>query len=184
VLVSALALAACGGSESPEDKITGVIEKSVTSTDPAVCTETQTTAFVEQTNSGNAKEALAKCEEDAEEAKNNPESIEVKEIEVEGEEATAKVSFTGGSFDGQTIAVALVQEEGDWKLNEAVEFVNLDREKLIAAFEKKLGEEAEIEPAVAECLIEGIEEASDSELEGFVFGEQEGLVGIAEECTK
>jgi hypothetical protein len=184
VLVLALGLAACGGGESDEDKIAGAIEEATTSTDPAVCTETQTTAFVEQTNSGTGKEALAECEKNTEEGKNNPESVDVKEIEVEGEEGTAQVSFTGGTFDGQTIAVELAQEEGDWKLNEAVEFVSLDRGKLIGGIEGAFEEEGEIEPAVADCLIEGLEAESGAELEGIVLHGGEGLAEIAEECAK
>ena len=49
---AALALAACGSSESDEDKIASVIETAATSTDPAGCKEAQTLAFMEQATRG------------------------------------------------------------------------------------------------------------------------------------
>jgi hypothetical protein len=185
LIVSALALAACGSSESAEDKITGAIETAATSTDPAECETTQTVAFMEQSTGQEGEEAVEKCEEQAKEDKNNPESVDVEDVKIEGEEATAATSFTGGKFDGQTLIVNLVQEEGDWKLNEVERFKNLDREKLIAGFEAGFEEaKEEIEPQLAECLIEGIEEGNDSELEALVLGGSERIEELAEECVK
>jgi ABC-type glycerol-3-phosphate transport system substrate-binding protein len=186
LIVSAFALVACGSSENDEGKITSAIETAATSTDPADCETTQTVAFMEQsTGEEGKKEAVEKCEEQAKEGKNNPESVDVEEVEIEGEEATATTSFTGGTFDGQTLIVNLVEEEGDWKLNEAERFKNLDREKLIGGFKTGFEESnEEIEPKLAECLIEGIEESSDSELEGLVLHGSEGIEELAEECVK
>jgi hypothetical protein len=183
LIASALALGACGSSESDEDRIVGVIETAATSEDPAVCTETQTRAFMEQTSSGEGEGAVEECEEEAKEGKNQPDSVDVGKVEVEGSEATAKVAFHGGSFDGQTVIVDLVEEGGDWKLDKVERFVNLDREKLIGSFEKGFEESGEIEPSVAECLIEGVEGFSDSELEDLVLGRAEAIDGLAEECT-
>lgn len=180
--VSALALAACGSSESDEDKITSAIESAATGTDPAICTEDQTLAFLEQTGGEKGKAAVEECEKDAEEEE-NAESVEVSEIEVEGEEATATAALTGGTLDGQTLVLALVKEEGDWKLNEAVEFKNFDREALIEQFQAKLAEQKEIKGEIAECIGEGLEEASEEELESLFLEGPIGIVEIAEECT-
>jgi ABC-type glycerol-3-phosphate transport system substrate-binding protein len=185
LIVSAFGLAACGSSENDEDKITGAIETAATSTDPAECETTQTVAFMEQSTGEEGEEAVEKCEEQAREGKNNPESVDVEEVEIEGEEATATTSFTGGTFDGQTLIVNLVQEESEWKLNEAERFKNLDREKLIGGFKTSFEEsKEEIEPKLAECLIGGIEESSDSELEGLVLHGSEGIEELAEECVE
>lgn len=183
MLVSALALAACGSSESEEDKITSAIENAATGSDPAVCTEDQTAAFLEQTSGSEGKQAVEECEEEAE-AGENAESVEVSEVEIEGEGATATVAITGSTLDGQTLVVGLAKEEGDWKLNEAVEFKSFDREALIAQFEKKLGEQKEIKAEIAECIGEGIEEDGDEELEGLFLEGPAGIVEIAEECTR
>ena len=183
VLAGALALAACGSSESDEDKITSAIETTATSTDPAICEEAETLAFVEQSKSGEGKEAVEECEESTEEGKGNPDSVAVSEVEVEGEEASAAVAFTGGSFDGQAFYINLVEEEGDWKLDEIESFKSLNREKLIAAFEGSF-EESEVEPELAECVIEVAEELSDSELEEVVLTGSEGGEELAEECVE
>jgi ABC-type glycerol-3-phosphate transport system substrate-binding protein len=184
LIASALALAACGSSENEEEKIVNAIETAATSSDPADCEATQTIKFMEQTSDKEGKEALENCEEEAGEHKNDPESVDVEEVEIEGEEATATVAFTGGSFDGQTLILNVVKEERDWKLNEAEGFKKLDRQKLIGEFERGFEEEKNIEPELAECVIEGVEESSDSEVEELVLGGPEGFVEIAEECTQ
>ena len=185
VLAAALALVACGSSESDEDKIVSLIEKGSTSTDPADCEALQTVNFMEQGNEGEGKEAVEECEEDAKDESGTPDSVEVSEVEIEGSEATANAAIKGGSFDGQTVIFNLVEEDGDWKLNEIEGFAKLDREKLIGAFEESL-EEAKppVEEELAECVIEGTEESSDSELEELVLGGPEGFAELAEECVE
>lgn len=189
LLAAALGLAACGGGESDESKITSAIETAATSTDPASCEETQTLAFMEQAKSGTGKEAVKECEKDTEEGKGNPESVDVSEVEAEGEEATATVVFHGGSYDGQSVEVSLVEEEGDWKLDEITGFAKFDRGKLIAGLEGALEEAQEenenVTPQLAGCVLEGVEELSDSELEELVIsGAQQGVAEIAEECAQ
>jgi ABC-type glycerol-3-phosphate transport system substrate-binding protein len=178
-----LALAACGGGESSEDKIASTIETSATTTDPAACAETETLQFMEQTTGASGKEAEKQCEEQAESGANNPDSVKVSEVEVEGEKATANAEFKGGSFDGQTLSLALVEEEGNWKLDELTGFVNFDPAKLLGVLAGKLKEEASIEPRIASCIVEGMEELPDEELESLVLENNSGpIVEIAEGC--
>jgi hypothetical protein len=185
VLALALGLAACGSSgESDEDKITSMIEESATSTDPAICKETQTQAFMEQTSGGASGSAAVKeCEEETKSAQGNPEAVKVSEVEADGGKATADVAFKGGVFDGQTLEVALVEEGGDWKLNELTGFAKFDPEGLVNAFAEQIEKEPEIEPETAECFIEGIEGLSSSELEGIVIENNTAAFGeIAKGC--
>lgn len=79
IFVFVFGLAACGGGESDEDKITSTIETAATSTDPAVCGETQTLQFMETTAGGSGKEAEKECEKEAKAGENNPESVAVEE---------------------------------------------------------------------------------------------------------
>jgi ABC-type glycerol-3-phosphate transport system substrate-binding protein len=184
LLALALGLAACGGGESDEDKITTTIEESATSTDPAICRETQTLSFMEQTNSGSGKEAEKECEKETEEeGSNDPESVNVSKVEAEGEKATADVEFKGGTFDGQTLEVALVEEGGDWKLNELTGFAKFDPAPFVAELAKQLEENPEVEPKTGRCIVEGIEELRDSDLEAMVIeNNTEPIVEIAESC--
>jgi len=184
LLALALGLAACGGGESDEDKITTTIENAATSTDPAVCGETQTLAFMEQTSGGSSgKEAEKECEEETKSGEGQPDSVSVSNVKVDGENATADAAFKGGIFDAQTLEVALVEEDGDWKLDELTGFAKFDSESLVKAFAEEIEGEPGIEPETASCFVEGIEELSDSELEGVIVENNTEAFGeIAEGC--
>jgi copper chaperone CopZ len=182
-LFGALLVAGCGddddsGSEEDQDEITAVIERSATGGDPAACVDTQTQAFTEQTTGETGQKAIESCERDIED---QADAVEVSEIEVDGDAATANVAFEGSFFDGQTIAVGLIKEGEAWKLNAANEFVGgFDREAFTTAFEAELAAAEDIPPGVSDCIQENIlalseEEIdqlfleSDSELESQVF---------------
>ncbi len=184
LLALALGLAACGGGgESDEDKIATAIENAATSNDPAVCGETQTLAFMEQTAGSSGKEAEKECEEEAKSGEGQPDSVKVSKIEVDGDNATANAEFNGGFLGGQTPEVALVEEDGDWKLNEVTGFAKFDPETLIKAFAEQIEEEPEIQPEMASCMIEGLEGLPNSELESiFVENNTEVFGEIAEGC--
>jgi hypothetical protein len=187
LLALVFGLAACGGdSESDEDKVVDVIETSVTSTDPADCKELATQAFLEQTEFEKGAAAVESCEESAEDTENDPESVDVSEVEVDGSAATADVAFTGGSFDGQTLSVALVEEDGDWKMDEITGFAEFDQEKLADSLEEGLqsGDDA-LDPQLATCFAEVVREASKAQAEEIVIGgSPEPLVEIIEGCSE
>jgi len=185
LVVSALAFAACGSSgSSDEDQITEAIQTSATSTDPTVCAEFQTQAFMEQSSDKEGKEAVEQCEEDATKGDENAESVAVSEVEVEGSSSTADAAFTGGSFDGQTLSVALVKEGDQWQLDEITGFVKLDNVKLAETLEEKLEETKEIPAETASCIVETFEESSQSEVEELLLsGSSEPFVELAEECS-
>jgi hypothetical protein len=183
-LALALTIAACGSSESDEDKIVDVVETSATSTDPADCKALLTVSFLEQVEGAKGQEAVKGCEEDAEDEEGNPDSVDVSKVKVDGSDATADVAFVGGDLDGQKVTIALVEEDGDWKLDQIERFIDFDADSLLGAlregFEEGEGEELEL----GECLVESLEEASDSELEELVLGgEPEALLTpLVEEC--
>lgn len=184
LLISAFGLAACGGGgESDEDKIAGTIETAATSTDPAVCGETQTLKFMEQTSSGTGAEAEKECEEEAKSGEGNPDSVNVSNVEVEGASATASAEFKGGTFNEQTLEVALVEEGGDWKLDEFTGFANFDPAPFVEALTEQIENEPELKPGTAACIVEGIEGLSNSELEhAIVENNSEVFAEIGESC--
>lgn len=186
LLALALGLAACGGSdESDEDKIVDVIETSVTSTDPADCEKFATQAFLEQTELSEGKEALESCEESAKDTEDDPDSVDVTEVEVDGSSATADAAFVGGSFDGQALTVALVEEDGDWKLDEITGFSKLDKDQLATSFEEAFEGEEDFDPQVAACFGEVLRELPDPQVEEVVIGGSvDPVVEIVEGCTE
>jgi hypothetical protein len=182
----ALGLAACGGSdESDEDKIVDVIETSVTSTDPADCEKFATQAFLEQTELSEGKEALESCEESAKDTEDDPDSVDVSEVEVDGSSATADAAFVGGSFDGQALTVALIEEDGDWKLDEITGFSKLDKDQLATSFEEAFEGEEDFDPQVASCFGEVLRELPDPQVEEVVIGGSvDPVIEIVEGCTE
>jgi len=186
LIVSAFALAACGSSESDEDKVVDVIETSVTSNDPADCTTLVTQAFVEQGSDESGKAAIKDCEEEAEDEEETAESAEVTDVEVDGEKATANVAISGGGFDGQTVSVAVVKDGDQWKLDEITSIVKLDNAALAKTLETQFEDpEVKLSEAAIECIVGTVEEADTGEVEELLLsGSSEIFVELAEVCSE
>jgi ABC-type glycerol-3-phosphate transport system substrate-binding protein len=184
LIVSALALVACGGSgSSDEDQIEEAIETSATASDPANCTKLETLAFSEQSSGESGKAATEECEKEAKDPEGKAESVAVSEVEVDGSKATANAAITGGSLEGQTASIALVEEDGQWKLDQITGFVTLDQAQLAKVFEEQLEKGEEVEPEVTACIVAGIEEAPKEEAEEFVLDPTNQALGeLAESC--
>jgi hypothetical protein len=186
VLVSAVALSACGGSSGgsgDETQIEEAIETSATSTNPkAACAEFSTQQFMEQSTSTEGAAAVKQCEENAKEEQ-GAESVDISEVEVEGSEATADVALTGGSLDGQGLEIALVKEGSDWKLNELVGFTELDATALAESLGTSLKEEGGEAAELASCIEEKFEVREQSEIEELVIsGSTKPIEELVEEC--
>ena len=173
VSLAALTLGACGGddnggSSEDEDQITAAIERAATSGDPKACTEVQTLRFTEQTSGEGetGQAAIQQCEQNAENTAGD--SVEVTDIQIDGDKATTKAAVTGSAFDGQTLDLALVKQGDQWKLNEFRGLAELNREALIASFKEQLSSEGGLPAQAADCLAQQLEMASDQQLESFV----------------
>lgn len=187
LIASAIVLSACGGGggSSDESEIEEAIQTSATSEDPADCTKLATQNFEEQSTESEGAAAVKECEKEASEPESHAESVAVSEVEVEGSKASAEAAVTGGSLDGQTLEIALVKESGQWKLNEVTGFAKLDKAKLVEAFEREFAKSSsEVPEELATCVEEGLEEASQPEIEEYLLsGSPEGIEGLAEECS-
>jgi hypothetical protein len=184
LVVSAIALAACGsGGNSEESQIEEAIETSATSTDPADCTKLQTQQFMEQTTRQSGKAAVKQCEEEAEKEE-GAESASVSNVAVSGSSATAEVALTGGGFGDQSLEVELVKDGGQWKLNEAVKFTKFDRAKLVEFFKEEFSKpSSELSSKLAGCFVEAFEEASQAEIEELLLATStKALEEVAASC--
>jgi hypothetical protein len=184
-LILALALTACGGSDSDsEGEIEEAIETSVTSTDPGKCTDLMTATFVNQNSGLKGAAAIEDCEAEAADTSDDPDSVTVSAIEVDGSDASAEVAFVGGGFDGQTVAVTLVEEDEGWKLDEITGFADLDADALAKTLEEKFEEVSdEITPTQISCIGDGIREAPQGEVEELLLdGTSQKFVEFAETC--
>lgn len=178
VLLSALslALAACGGESNEEkvvktieieDRISAAIDHALVSTDPDACTEARTQAFNEQIFRVEGAEAVRRCEQNAR-AEESPNQVEVISVEIDGSKATAAIDTP----TTQPLLIALVEEDGDWKLREIVRFVEFDRDKWLEEemeASESAGEYA-LEPQVVDCIIGAYREMSQAEIEEMTFG--------------
>ncbi len=182
--VAALTLSACGGS-SDEDKIAEVIEKAATTSDPSNCTELQTQRFNEQNTQRKGKAATKACEEEAKAGEEEAKGAKVSNVSVNDGKATAEVEFEGGSLGSQALEVALVEEEGDWKLDQVEGFANYDGKALGEAFEKQFEENPEgLTKQQASCVAEKVAGASQAEAEELFFsGSSAPIIKLAEGCA-
>jgi len=184
LIFSALALVACGGGSSDESEIEEAIETSATTGDPSNCTKLETANFVEQSTSESGKAAIKACEEEAKkDPESRAESVEVTEVEVDGSKATANAAISGGSLDSQTVSIALVEEDG-WKLDELTGFVKLDQGALAQVFETQLEKSGELNSKQTSCIVEGIEEMPQAEIEEVILsGNSTPIEELAEGCA-
>ena len=173
-VLAALALSACGGgggNSADEDQISAVITRAATSGDPAACTDAQTAKFTLQTSGSpnqSAAQAVQTCEKDA--AQTAADKMDVSDIQVDGDSATAKAHATGSTFDGQTLDVALVKEGGQWKLDDFKGFENFNKDAMVASFRKQLEAEPNSNPQAVNCVVQQFQAATDTQIEGFFTG--------------
>lgn len=193
LLALALALAACGGGGSSssggggeaEAAIEETIEESAKSTDPSKCTELQTQAFNEQETASKGKEATENCESEAENGETEATTVNVSEISVNGESATAVAEVDGTALAGQGIEIELIEEGGTWKMNKFIAFANYNGKALAEALEKEFAKEEGVSAALAKCVSSGVAEFSQQEAEAVAFeGETEGLEKLATSCNE
>ena len=184
LILSALALAACGSSSGDEGEVEEAIEASATSTDPADCKKLNTQEFMEQTTQESGGAAVKQCEEEAKDGE-GAKSVSVSNVEVDGSDATAEAALSGGNLDGQTLEVALVKDGTQWKLSEVVEFTKFNQAKLVEVLEEGLSEpSSEVDPKFASCVIDAFKQGSQEEVEELLFGGSSGtLEEVFETCA-
>jgi hypothetical protein len=183
-------LVACDDDDSSsadEDQITATITRTVTSGDPATCTETQTAKFTQQTSGEQVdtpEEAVKSCQQEAADDVVGDE-VEVTDIEVDGDTATAQADVTGGFFGGQTLDLALVKEGDQWKLDEFKGFVDFDGEAQIANVKEALSSEPDSNPQAVDCVVGQFQKLSDEDLESIYVGNNPELEDQTfEPCSK
>ena len=187
LVAASLLLAACGGANSSssedEDQITEVIQTTATSTDPADCEKLQTQAFNEQTSFETGDAALAQCKQDATDSSDDPDSVEVSKIEVDGDTATADAAVTGGPFDGSTLTFSLVKEGEQWKLDGIDDIPEFDREALVASFEQDLSSAGDVPQQVADCITQALGSAGEEEIKtAFLSGDGDQVSALFADC--
>lgn len=186
-----LGLAGCGwgGSdgegESDDQKVKTTIKAALTSTGAAACAESRTIAFMEETSSETGAAAERECEKSVQRGEGLPDTVAISKIKVDGEEATAEVAFQGGDGDGLVLDVALVEEDGTWKVNEFLGVARLDRDRFVNRIIEGVEREGAATTAQLRCLSGALHELSDPQFERAVLGGGNSLTDeIIEECEE
>ena len=184
LILSALALAACGSSSDEEADIEAAIETSATTTVPADCKQVNTQQFMEQVTRESGEAAVEECEKEAENDEGS-DSVSVSSVEIDGSSASAEAALSGGNLDGQTLEVVLIKDGDQWKMDEVVEFTDFDQAKLVAALEDQFAESSEeVDPKLAACFVEAFEQGSQEEVEELLFkGPVDALEELFEACS-
>ena len=185
LLLAALALpvglAACGddddGGGGDEEAVTEAIQTASTSTDPADCTNLLTANFLEQVG-----QTVEECEADAADDSDDPDSVEVSEVIVDGDTATADAAFSGGDIDGSTIAMTLVNEDDQWKIDSFDEVVEFNADSVRAGILEQIAADPDLTPEQVACVQGAIEGAADDELEPILLGDSSALEDLVSDC--
>jgi hypothetical protein len=171
---AALALAGCGGAEGggggDQEEIRAVIESAGTRADPADCLRFQTQNMVEQLTKLQGEAAVRACEEAELEDFPLPTAVTVTKIEVDGDAATAQAAYEGGPFSEQVPVLKLVEEDGEWREDEVLEFAEFDRDAFVLEFGRGLLEKAEsqAERRVFGCMVGELDKLDREGLEALI----------------
>lgn len=184
LLVLALGISACGGGsgESDEEQVEAAIKTALTSTDPSACGESRTIDFMEETSDSTGAEAERECEKAVVSRENLPTSVTVSKVKVEDGKATAEVAFKGGDPDGLVVNVVLVEDNGNWKIDDFTDLAGLDRERFTARIERAFEKEG-LGPPEVRCLIAALDKLSQAAFEEIALSEDEkAITKISDQC--
>lgn len=172
LLLLGIGFAGCGaGTDAAIDGINASITESATSHFPADCLRLHTLRLLEQTTKQRGRAAVRSCEEDALYGEGpTAKAVTITAVDVDGDRATANVAAAGADFDGQVLKYALVEDER-WKIDQIVEFVQLDREQLILEIGRSAFEQAQrpSDADSASCIVSGLEGLDDDALEDLIL---------------
>jgi hypothetical protein len=189
-LAATLAFAGCGGSgdsttaaSGDEAQITSAISTSVTSTDPADCIKLETQRFLEQIHFTQGSGAVKACQQDAPDTSDDPDSVDVTDIQVNGADATANVAFHGGGFDGSTLTMGLVKDGDQWKLDQITAVPTFDIDAFEQAFTQRLSKQQGVTAAGTACISRAFESAGpDVVKQALISGDPSQLLAVISPC--
>jgi hypothetical protein len=191
-VVTAFAVAGCGGSggssstaggTSDESQIKDAISTSVTSTDPDDCTRLETLTFMEQIHFTMGQGAVRACQQDAPDTSDDPDSVTVTNVVVHGTDATADVTFHGGGFDGSTLAMALIKQGGQWKLDQITAIPRFDLARFETAFTQRLSRDQQAPAQSLQCIRDQLNKAGPDAVKGaLISGDSSQLLNLIGAC--
>jgi uncharacterized protein DUF2510 len=120
VVGGAVALLAGGGDSGggEEGKVKGVVKKAITGKEPEGCRDLVTPAFIQKSTHETGSAGITACEKDRA-SSSTSDNVDISDVKVSGDTATAKAKLQGGQLKGETLELKLVKASGDWKIDDA-----------------------------------------------------------------
>jgi hypothetical protein len=170
----------CGGEDAPADPAADVratVERLLTSSDPAICSELVTESFLERARDATGSEARLGCATEiagrtgsGAEGGRTP---RIGQVEISDGEATAEL--LGSPPVDPELKVALIDEGGTWKLDD-VEVVGFDRAAYLRSLREQLAlAQAFGSGAQARCRLRLLSRLTEEQLASLATGEEEAL---------
>lgn len=183
VLAGALALSACGGSDSEADRIRALIVEQGTSTDPRICSASSA-SVIAQTSFGSgaaAKDNERYCREHI--ATLQPDAIDVSRVDVDGDTAEAQFTTTGGLLVFDEATIELRKVDGHWR-TQRVKALTLDRRSFEKSSVLQLTTGADaFSQRNARCVVRTLRSATDEAIEqGIVTADPGFMVAPTLRC--
>jgi hypothetical protein len=114
-----------GGGATNEDQIKDVVQTINFTTDPEDCTRLFTQRFLDQAAYG-SEDPVSSCRLNTLNTRDDPRSVDVANVQVSGDTATAPAHFDGGFFDGQTVVYSMLKDGDQWKLDHLSDIKDFD----------------------------------------------------------
>jgi hypothetical protein len=118
VVGGAIALLAGGGDDGGGDEadVKAAIEKAITGEEPEGCRELVTTSFIQKSTHQTGSAAISECERQR--AQTTVTGVDISDVKVDGDRATATAKPTSGPAKGKALELTLVKSGGDWKIDD------------------------------------------------------------------
>jgi hypothetical protein len=194
-LTAVLVIASCGGggdsgstssaagNSAEAAQVAQTIQTSIKSSNPADCLKLETLRFMEQIHFTRGQAAVKACQADAPDTSDDPDSIDVENVIVQGDMATADASFKGGGFDGSTLAIALVKEGDQWKLDEIKAIPHFDLQAFEKAFAQRLVTNEGVQSQAVGCLTNALNQAGPAVVKAaLISGNSSHLLNLIGPC--
>jgi len=107
----------------------------------------------------------------------------VTNVQVNGDKATADVAFHGGGFDGSTLAVQLVKDGGQWKLDKITDIPHFDLAGFVHSFTQRVSTDEHVPPQAAQCVAGQLNSAgADNVKHALISGDPTLLLSLIGNC--
>jgi hypothetical protein len=172
-----------GDSTSDVAAVRATVLKAARSANPSYCDQLTTRRYLEQTTGSRGAGAIYTCR-NATRRSLRPRRVDVFDIRVSDDRATALVSYVGGLFDGSTVRIQLQKQDATWKLDRRIRFTSFDRSAFERWYRNYLSRHLRFSPAEAGCVIARFDGLRARDLERVLLNDRPGILAIVIRCGR